>query len=204
MRRRTTERVSFTNFRMLSKQLEELLPGLRSYVLHPRRIGIWLEEHNPWLSRHFLSAASNVVDPYIAGMGLRIENLSETMIEVVLPRRLRNRGEGGVAHVGALTTLAEFTSRLYWERHLNLNRHEMMVSEIQARFLAETGGETRAVFSFNETDREAVLFRLRSEATVLVPCQVGVYETDGGRLVAEITVEWLLSRAKELGAKPRS
>src|SRR4051812_18239286 len=111
-----------SNIKEFADQLKEILPELKSYVENPKRLGAWLEEHNPWLSRQLLGAVSNISDPYLAGMGLTIQQLSETRTEVLLPDRWKNRAEGGVVHVGALTTAAEYASRIYWERVLNLQR----------------------------------------------------------------------------------
>ncbi len=189
----------FTNFKELAGSLGHLLPGLRESLRNPRRMGSLLEEYNPWLSRRLLGVVSNLADPYIAGMGLGIERLDENGVSVKMPLRWRNRGEGGVAHVGALTTLAEFASRVYWERNLNVSRHEMRVAQLSARFLGEAEGDTRAMMNFSEAEREAALFRFRAEGEAVVPCCVQVFE-NAGRLVAEVTVEWCMTRPLVLGA----
>ncbi len=184
----------------LSNRLQDMWPHLRPFVRNPRLVGSWIEERHPWLGRQILSAASNLADPYVAGMGLSILAFAPTMIEVAMPNRWRNRGEGGSVHVGALATLAEFTSRVFWERHLNLRRNEMRVGQLISRFLRETESDTRAVFNFDENEREAVLYRLRAEGRVYVPCEVAVYDSVG-RLVAETTVEWCLAQPKSLSGK---
>lgn len=194
---RMPNRPPFSNFRELAGTIADLVPSLRASLRNPRRMGSLLEEYNPWLSRRLLGAASNLADPYVAGMGLAIERLEEDGIAVTMPHRWRNRGEGGVVHVGALTTLAEFTSRLYWERNLNLGRHEMQVVNLAAKFLAEVESDTRATMDFAETEREAALFRFRSEGETLVPCLVKIFESQG-RLIAEVTVEWRLTRPMAL------
>ncbi|MCM2280483.1 MAG: DUF4442 domain-containing protein [Bdellovibrionaceae bacterium] len=189
----------WTNFRTLAGSLNELLPGLRHSLRHPRRVGAWLEEHHPWLSRRVLSAASNLADPYVAGMGLSVQRLDENGVEVFMPHRWRNQGEGGVVHVGALVTLAEFVSRVYWERNLNLMRHEIQAVQVTSKFHITTELDTRGVMNFSEGEREAVLFRFRSEGEAIVPSQVKVFESTG-RLVAEIVVEWRLKGSLALGA----
>lgn len=207
-----SDRPRFSQFRDLSwrelagslvERLPELRHSLRQSLRHPRQFGTWLEEHNPWLSRQVLSAASNLADPYLVGMGLTIERLDENGVDVRMPDRWRNRGEGGAAHVGALTTLAEFASRVYWERNLNLNRHDMHVVQLTAQFLAPADGDIRAVMGFSEGEREAALFRFRAEGEVVVPAEVKIFESQG-RLIADIVVEWRLTRPLALGAPAES
>lgn len=188
-----------SNLREFADQLKELLPEWRTYVENPRRLGTWLEEHQPWLSRQLLSAASNLSDPYLAGMGLHVAELNETRAEVTLPFRWKNQGESGSVHVGAMTTAAEFVSRLYWERLLNLQRHQLHAVQINARFLAEANTDCKAVFTVTENEREAILFKLRSEGTATAPCPVNVFD-QAGKLVAEVHVEWKFSQPKALGS----
>lgn len=188
-----------SNLREIADQLKELLPHWRTYVENPRRLGTWLEEHQPWLSRQFLSAASNLSDPYLAGMGLHVEDLGETRAEVRLPMRWKNQGEGGTVHVGAMTTAAEFVSRLYWERLLNLQRHQLRATQITARFLGEVSTDCKAIFSVSEAERESILFKLRSEGTATAPCPVNIFD-EAGKLVAEVQVEWNFSQPKSLGS----
>lgn len=189
----------FSNFKELAEAFGNMLPDLRASLKNPRRVGSLLEEYNPWLSRRLLSAASNLADPYVAGMGLTIERLDENGVSVTMPHRWRNRGEGGAVHVGALTTLAEFTSRVYWERNLNLSRHEMRVVQLAAKFLGVTEHDTRATMNFSESEREAALFRFRADGEAIVPCLVQVFES-AGRLIAEVTIEWRLNRLLAIGA----
>lgn len=187
------------NFKELRAKIQDLLPQLRPYVQNPRMLSHWLEEHNSWVSRQLLNAASTLVDPHLAGMGLHVLSLDDSEVEVALPQRWKNRGEGGTVHVGALLTLAEFASRVFWERHLNLQRHDMQVQQVAARFMRETDQRTRAIMKVTENEREALLFRLRAEGTSSVPSQVMIFDQKN-RLVAEVTVEWRLTRPMALGA----
>ncbi len=199
--RQCGETETMSHIKGLTERLQDMWPHLRPFVQNPRLVGNWIEEHHPWLGRQFLSAASNLSDPYVAGMGLSILVFAPVTIEVAMPNRWRNRGGGGSVHAGALATLAEFTSRVFWERHLSLSLHEMRVGQIVSRFLRETESDTRAVFHFDENEREAVFYRLRAEGRVFVPCEVAIYDSVG-RLVCETTVEWCLTRPKSLpGAK---
>ena len=187
----------------LTQRINETFPELRTFIENPQLIGDWVERHSPWVNRNLLSVASNITTPYLAGMGLRVERMTETLVEVSMPQRLRTRAESGGVHVGAITTLADHTARLYWERHLHLGRHSMQVVQIETRLLREAASGVRAVLEIAEGDREATIFRLRSEGQTLVTCPVKIYDAEA-RLAAEVSVEWRFTSPVSLGSRERS
>lgn len=187
------------SLRRKAPPLPELVEELRTLVRHPRSLSTWIETRSPWLSRRFLGVASNLIEPFVAGMGLRVERLGEDVIEVVLPESLRNQGEGGAVHIGALSVLGEFAVRLYWEYHLDLRKSEIHSSRVQVRVLRRPVGEMRAVFRLPVSEREAVLHRLRAEGGAEVESQALVYDNEG-RLVAEVDSDWAIARQLALGS----
>lgn len=188
-----------SQLRQLRRESPVLVEELRNIARNPRVLSALIEERSPWLNRRFLGAASNVAEPFTAGMGLKVVLLSEDCVEVAMPGWWRNQGEGGLVHPGALCVLGEFTSRLFWEHHLDLRHSELRSTRIQTRVLTRIQGDMRAVFRFAVSEREATLHRLRSEGRVEVESSVAVYNGDG-RLVAQVEVEWDLARQRMLGA----
>ena len=192
------QRPTFTEFRELKERLQKLLPDqLREVLQHPRTLGSLLEEKSPFLGRHLLSAASNLAEPFTAGMGLRVLQLSEERIEVVLPDWWRNHDSEGSLHNSALSVLGEFTARVFWERHLDLRRSQMRVLRAEAKFLKKISSEVRATLQMSEAEREGVLFRLRSQGEVTVESAVTIYDSKE-QLAALLLIEWQFVRAKEL------
>ena len=131
-------------------------------------------------------------------MGLSVERLQEDFIEVSMPKAWRNQGEGGLVHSGALATLGEFTGRLFWEYHLDLQSSEIESRRVQVRILARPVGAMKGVFRLPVADREAILLRLRVESSTVAETQTLIYDNDG-RLVAEVDVEWQMHRQLALG-----
>lgn len=184
--------------RLLS-QSPELIDELKTVARHPRRLRFLLDRHVPRLSRRFLGAASNWTEPFTIGMGFRVEKLGEDAVEVRMPGGWRNQGDGGVVHSSALSALGEFAVRLYWESHLDLRHAGAQSSRVQVRVLSRPVGAMRGVFRLPVADREAILHRLRADNRADIETQTRIYDRDG-RLVAEVDVDWQLSRQLALGS----
>jgi hypothetical protein len=173
--------------------VESFREDLKMFARHPRSVGTLIESRSLWLNRKFLGAASNLVEPFIVGMGFSVASLSEDSVEVTMPGFLRNQGEMGVIHNSALSALGEFSARLFWEHHLDLRRQELRARSVSLRLIARAMGPMRAVFRFSVSEREAVLHHLRAETSADAESTVSVYDSDG-RLVAEVEIGWEFSR----------
>ncbi len=193
------------------ERVREKLPAglktlLRELRQNPRLLGGIVEESSPWLSRQVLGAASNLAEPFVAAMGLSVIELGEESITVSMPGWWRNQGELGVIHVGALCTLTEFTSRIYWEHHLDLRRSEMILSGLQVRPVGGTRqrglnhikGALKARYHISTAERENVLHRLRAKGIAELDSEISVYD-EGKKLVAEVQLEWRFARQLSLG-----
>jgi acyl-coenzyme A thioesterase PaaI-like protein len=183
---------------LLSPTLSTVLEELSVLTRHPRALGARLETQSAWLNRLFLSAASNLAEPFLLGMGLRVESLGEESVEAVLPGGWRNQSEGGLLHTGALSTVGEFTSRIYWEHHLDLSRSELQVKSLNLRVHGSPRGDVRAIFRMSVGEREAVLHRLRTDGRTQVDSHSSLYDSEG-RLLAEVEIVWQLERRLALG-----
>jgi hypothetical protein len=185
-------------------KLKTSLDYMTEAIRNPRVVSTWLEESSPWLSRRVLGAASNLAEPFVVGMGLDVVQLSEELIEVSLPGSWRNQGEGGAIHAGALSTLGEFTSRLYWEYHLDLRRSDLSFSRLQLRILGSPGntirGDLRAIYRISVSEREKLLHRLRAEAKAETEAEISVYDSRG-KLVALVEVDWTFVKQLSLGTR---
>ena len=190
--------------KQLADQVRKASPGLveevRQLARHPRSLGQWIEAKSPWLNRRFLGVASNLIEPFLVGMGLKVDRLGEEVVEVSMPGSWRNQGEGGTNHTGALVSLGEFAVRLYWEFHLDVRRNEIQTKRVQMRVLVRPTGDMKGVFRLPVSEREAILHRLRSDGIATAETQTLVYDK-AGRLVAEVEVDWELRRQLALGSR---
>jgi acyl-coenzyme A thioesterase PaaI-like protein len=179
--------------------VNSVVDEVKNVARQPRSVGTWIEAKSPWLNRQFLSAASNLIEPFLVGMGLKVERLGEEIVEVSMPGFWRNQGEGGVIHTGALVSLGEFAMRLYWEYHLDVRRNEMQSKRVQMRLLVRPQGDMKAVFRLPVSEREEILHRLRAEGSATIETQTMIYDTKG-RLIAEVEVDWELRKQLSLSA----
>jgi hypothetical protein len=206
----------FRHAEALERTVVEAFGELQKIIRHPRALSSWLEA-NPFLSRRLsrllnrrlLGAASNWLEPFTIGMGLAVERLSEEAVEVTMPSRWRNQGDGGAIHTGAFATLGEFCARLLWDCQLDLRSISVESRRVHVRILVKSlshvrspsagpfVGPVKGVFRLPVADREAILHRLRNESSVDVETETHIYDSQG-RLIAEVEVAWQLSRVLSL------
>ena len=189
------------------KQLAQTLGSslqtqLQDIIDNPQKLGAMIEEKSPRLSRELLSVASNITDPFVIGMGLHISKLEEDLVEVTLPQRWKNLAEGGEFHTGALCTLAEFTSKVYWDRHLSAMAARRRVRRIEAQILQVARGNLIARYSLSSAEREAFLFKLRTEQEPILDALVKVYDSQE-KLIAEVTIDWQFAAQLALGSSSK-
>jgi acyl-coenzyme A thioesterase PaaI-like protein len=190
-------------FQKMANKVEELKAITQQILQNPRRLSTLLEEKSPWLGeqvrKELLSAASNFSDPFLVGMGLQIEKMNEDGLEVRLPQRWKNSAGGGFVHIGALCAAAEFTSRVYWERHLNPAGCESRVVNLQCHFLRAAQNSIKIIYHIGDAEREALLFRVRNEESVSFESLVVIYD-DEEQLICEATIDWNFRRKNILGS----
>lgn len=177
--------------------LSNLIESVKTFARHPRAVGALIESRSAWLNRKFLGAASNLVEPFIVGMGLSITALNEDSTEVTMPGFIRNQGEVGSIHNAALSALGEFAARIFWEHHLDLRRSELRARRVALRSITRASGPMRGVFRFPVSDREAVLHSLRANGSAEADSTVSIYDVNG-LLVAEVEIGWDFSRQLSL------
>lgn len=173
-----------------------------SALRHPRSIGAWVEPHSAWLAKRIVGAASNILDPFTAGVGFRVVALEEERAVLEMPFTWRTRGEGAVVHHGALLSLAELTAKIFWQHHLDLRAAEVVTTQINVTMIRPADSDLRAVFYLPENEREEVLRQLRITGEVETKSNITVYD-DHERLVAEVVVDWRFARRPALQAKGR-
>lgn len=190
------------------KQLAQALAGhvsgglqsqIHDLMNNPQKISALIEEKSPRLSRELLSVASNITDPFVVGMGLQISKLEEDLVEVTLPQRWKNLSESGDFHTGALCTLAEFTSKVYWDRHLSSQAAWRRVKRLDAQILQSPRGNLISRYSLSSAEREAFLFKLRTEQEPVIDALVKIYDSQE-KLIAEVMIDWQFSAQLALGS----
>ncbi len=186
------------------KQLAQALGAglqtqMQDLISNPQKVAALIEEKSPRLSRELLSVASNITDPFVVGMGLQISKLEEDLVEVTLPQRWKNLTDSGDFHTGALCTLAEFTSKVYWDRHLSALATRRRVRRLEAQILQSPRGSLVARYSLSSSEREAFLFKLRTEQEPMIDALVKIYDSHD-KLIAEVSIDWQFAAQLALGS----
>lgn len=179
----------------IKAQMEKGLEGaaaLSQNLPSQEQIAQMIEEKSPHLAQTFLNVASEVSNPHQVGMGLKILDLSDEGIRVLLPNRWRNRTQSGALHAGALMTLAEYAGRSYWERLVDRNLGDVRLVEVRANYMKNSYRDVFAQFHFAGEQRERVLFELRSQGRVVVDTSIIIFGKDDQR-IADFTLVWDIS-----------
>ncbi|MBF5043006.1 DUF4442 domain-containing protein [Aggregicoccus sp. 17bor-14] len=100
---------------------------------------------SPRAANLLLSTAVPQVIPSAAGLGLRVEELSDARARASLPLKRRTKNHVGSVYFGAQMTLMEITMGLVLFRHFPPGPFGMLVNRVEADFHAKAKGRVVAV-----------------------------------------------------------
>ncbi|HPI39531.1 MAG TPA: DUF4442 domain-containing protein [Pseudobdellovibrionaceae bacterium] len=166
---------------LIKKRIEESL-NQRGIKLTPQDLTSLIEEISPELSQKLLSGVFNVMRPFSKGMGLRISQLTNDHIEMVLPQSIHNEDENKNIHSGAVLTAAVECVKILWERHAPMEGFKIHVKKMDLENLAVSLGNLRVKYQLLESERETVLSQLRLERKSKVHGLVQIYNEQDQRV----------------------
>lgn len=172
---------------LLKKRMEEEL-FQRGIKLTPQDVASLIEESLPQLSQKLLSGVLDLTRPFSKGMGLRITQLNNDHIEMILPEKLRNLDEQKNIHPAAVCTGAIEAVKILWERHAPIEGFKIHIQKMELIHLTKVfgtsaiSGDLRIKYQLLENEREAVLSELRSQRTSKVYSLVQVYSEQDQRV----------------------
>ncbi len=172
--------------------------NILSSLLNPRALSSYIDRLPASLKNRFLDLASLINDPFVATMGLKVLSWEDLKVEIHLPDSFQNRDASQKLHIGAISTLAELTSRLFWERHLDPKLATMQSVSVHVEILNKEYGSLRSLLTCTLPDIEEKLFELRSKRTL--SCESDVQIFDDQKLVATATLGWILKQKTTLSA----
>ncbi len=161
-------------------------------VLNPRALSPYIEKLPPALKNRFLDLASLVNDPFVATMGLKVLSWEDLKVEMRLPDSFQNLDASKKLHIGAIATLAELTSRLFWERHLDPKLSKMYAKSMNVDILNKEFGSLRSLFTCSLPEIEEMLFELRSKGELEIESEVQIF--DDQKLIAKAIVGWIFKQ----------
>jgi hypothetical protein len=173
---------------------------LGKLLLNPRALSPYIENLPNLLKNRFLDLASLINDPFVATMGLRVLSWEDLKVEISLPDHFQNRDASGNLHIGALSTLAELTARLFWERHLDPKLAKMQVISASLDILNRQFSSVRSLYTTDVHDIESKLFKLRASGELSTENEIQIF--DGQKLIAKATIGWAFQQKVTIASSP--
>jgi acyl-coenzyme A thioesterase PaaI-like protein len=104
-----------------------------------------LRQVSPGAANLVLSAALPQIIPSATGLGLRVEEVSDTRARLSVPLKRRTRNHVGGLYFGVQMTLAELTAGLWLLRLFPPSEYRSLVKRVEADFRAQGLGKVSAV-----------------------------------------------------------
>lgn len=136
---------------------------LREAARHPRSLGQLVENRNPKLAKTFISYASELMEPQLLGLGIRVKKSTDELILAQLPYTWRNKDSQGFIKVTSVLALVEFVVKLFWEKHLDSSQLKIRVVGVEIDFDKLPIGDIFCQMTMPIHDRELVEYSLLSQ-----------------------------------------
>lgn len=174
-------------------QLEER--GLR---LSAADFAAMLEEISPKASHAALGYALDMTRPFTAGMGLRISQLSDQHIEIVLPARTRNLNDEKEMHDGAILAAAVEAVKILWMRHAPVGDFKISTKKLSYELIKSMSQDCRVRVELDESIRENSLASLRAHRQSQLSMNVQIQD-DQEQTIATVQIEIELHHTPSIG-----
>ncbi len=174
---------------------------LRS-LMNPRALSPYIDHLPASLKNRFLDLASLINDPFVATMGLKVLSWEDLKVEIRLPDSFQNLDSAKRLHIGAISTLAELTSRLFWERHLDPKLANMQAVSVHVEILNKDFNSLRSLFTCSLVQIEEMLFELRSKGELSTESEVQIFDQE--KLIAKARIGWLLQQKIAISQNSKS
>lgn len=128
--------------------------------------------------------------PFNAPHHIRISEIDESHVKIILPYRRRNLNHIKGLHACALATLAEYTTGLSLLKSLGMEKYRIIMQQLTMDYHYQGKADAEAAFEIsNEWLRSNVLDVLRTEPAALVTCEIRINDVNGNHL-ATGKVRW--------------
>jgi hypothetical protein len=102
-----------------------------------------------------LNSALDLIRPHFVSMGARISILSTSQVELTLPRKTRNLDEHGQILPGVQVSAAIEAYKLLWKRNAPHGEFQIIIKNVQTRFLKFTKEDLRIRGELSDFARES-------------------------------------------------
>ncbi|MEZ0392108.1 MAG: hypothetical protein ACAH59_07840 [Pseudobdellovibrionaceae bacterium] len=130
------------NFNKITDLVESVVSDVAEQVTSPT-------------AKKVLNSALDLVKPHFISLGARISVLSTSQVELTLPRKARNLDEHGQILPGVQISAAVEAYRLLWKRNAPEGEFQVVIKNVQGRFLKFTKSDLRIRGELGDLAREA-------------------------------------------------
>ena len=148
-----------------------------------------------------LNMALSRMIPFNLPHGFEVTMISDVGIKTRLPYKRKNLNHVRGLHACALATLSEFTTGFLLISRLGIDRYRLILQKLEIDFHYQGKMDGVAEFLVDEDWLDQKIIKpLQSNDSVLVPCQVKIFDTQGNHLTTA-TVYWQLKDWKKVKTK---
>jgi hypothetical protein len=155
-------------------------------------VGQIAEQINSRHAKQVLNSALDLIRPHFLSLGLRVTRLSNSEIEILLPKKSRNLDERGDFLPGILISSATEAYRLLWMRNAPAGEFQLRILAVQYQALKNPKGSVRVRLQLSDLSREANLAELTKRKSSEHEGVLRLHDEDD-QICAEIIVKGLLS-----------
>ncbi len=174
-------------------QLEE-----RGIRLSAADFAAMLEEISPKASHAALGYALDMTRPFTSGMGLRISQLSDEHIEMILPARTRNLNDEKEMHEGAILAASVEAVKILWMRHAPVGDFKIKIQKMSFESVKHVNQDSRIRVELSESVRENSLAALRVHRQTQLSMNVQIQD-EQEQTIASVQIEVDLQHTPSLG-----
>ena len=128
--------------------------------------------------------------PFNKPHGFRIVELGDYRLKTLMPYKRRNFNHIKGLHACGLATISEFATGFLLLSSLNMKKYRMILQRLEVNYLFQGKMDATAEFIISkEWLEEKVIHPLKTQESVLVPCEVKIHDTKGNHLTTAI-VHW--------------
>lgn len=130
--------------------------------------------------------------PFNLPHGFEITSLSALSLKTRLPYKRKNLNHVKGLHACALATLSEFTTGFLLISRLGMDRYRIILKRLEVDYHYQGKMDGVAEFAVTEDWFEKNIFSpLKTSESVVVPCEVKIYDSKGNQLTTAV-VHWQL------------
>lgn len=130
-----------------------------------------------------LNWSLNRMIPFNKPHGFRILELADYRLKTLIPYRRSNFNHIRGLHACGLATISEFTTGFLLLSSLDMKKYRIIMQRLEMNYHYQGKMDATAEFSISqEWLEEKVIQPLKSQESVVVPCEVKIHDTKGNHL----------------------